>query len=383
MTLSTTTNRVSYTGNGVTTAFSFPYYFLADADLTVVLVTISTGAESTLVLNTDYTITGAGSPAGGTVTTTTAYSSSYNVVIYRNPALTQSADFVENQALPAATLEQGLDRATMIDQRTRELVGRSIRQPEGDTTDIDYLPPKVTRASKYLAFDADGDPIATAGTADATPVSAFMATVLDDTTASAARTTLGLGTAAVAATGTSTGNVPLAENVIGKQTIWVPAGAMVGRTTNGAASGTTETTTNKVMLKTLDFDTSTQEFAQFMVRMPKSWNESTVTAQFDWTAASGSGGVVWAIEGLALTDDDAYDQAFGTAQTATDTLIAANDRHASPATSAVTIAGSPAAEDCVVFQVKRNVSDGSDTLGVDAKLIGVTLFYTTDTGVDA
>lgn len=172
---------------------------------------------------------------------------------------------------------------------------------------------------------------------------------------------------------------------VGKETIYVPAGAMVARTTNGAASGTVETTTNKVMLKTLDFDTSTQEFAQFSIRMPKSWNESTVTAAFTWSHASTTTnfGVVWALEGIALSDDDAGDTAFGTAQQVADTGGTTNDIYVTSATSAITIGGTPAAEDWVVFQVKRVPSDGSDTMAIDARLHGVTVYITTDASTDA
>lgn len=169
---------------------------------------------------------------------------------------------------------------------------------------------------------------------------------------------------------------------IGKQTVWVPAGAMTARTTNGAASGTTESTTNKVMNKTLDFDTTTQEFAQFTVAFPKGWNEGTVTFIPFWTAASGSGGVVWGLQGVALSNDDAIDTAFGTAQTSSDTLIAALDVHVGPESSAITIAGTPAVGDICYFQINRTVSDGGDTLGVDAKLIGIQLLYTIDSNVD-
>lgn len=174
----------------------------------------------------------------------------------------------------------------------------------------------------------------------------------------------------------------LSEIGVGKQTIWVPAAAMTSRTTNGAASGTTESTTNKVMNKTLDFDTTTQEFAQFTVAFPKGWNEGTVTFIPFWTAASGSGGVVWGLQGVALSNDDAIDTAFGTAQTSTDTLIAALDVHVGPESSAITIAGTPAVGDICYFQINRTVSDGSDTLGVDAKLIGIQLLYTTNSNVD-
>ena len=169
----------------------------------------------------------------------------------------------------------------------------------------------------------------------------------------------------------------------GLHTLWVPAMAMYARTTSGAAIGSTETTTNKVMLKSFDFDASSIEYVQFTVRMPKSWNEGTFTAAFLWTAASGSGDVIWGIQGVAIGNDDAIDAAFGTAQTATDSLIAANDNHVSPTTSAATIAGTPAAEDWVVFQVYRNATAGGDTLGVDAQLLGVTIYVTINAANDA
>ena len=174
----------------------------------------------------------------------------------------------------------------------------------------------------------------------------------------------------------------LSEVGLGKQTVWIPAGAMTARTTNGAASGTTESTTNKVMNKTLDFDTTTQEFAQFTVAFPKGWNESTVTFIPYWTAASSTGGVVWALQGVAISNDDVIDAAFGTEQTSTDTLIATTDIHVGPESAAITIAGTPAEGDICYFQIKRNVSDGSDTLGADARLIGIKLIYTINSNVD-
>jgi hypothetical protein len=160
---------------------------------------------------------------------------------------------------------------------------------------------------------------------------------------------------------------------------------MISRTTNGAAAGSVETTTNKIMLSSLDFDTTTQEFAQFSIRMPKSWNESTVTARFTWSHPSTTTnfGVVWALEAIALSDDDAGDTAFGTAQQIADTGGTTNDIYISGATPALTIGGTPAAEDWVVFQVKRVVADGSDTMAVDARLHGVTLYITTDAANDA
>lgn len=164
---------------------------------------------------------------------------------------------------------------------------------------------------------------------------------------------------------------------------YVPASAMVARTTNGAAAGSTETSTNDVMIVTKDFDQTTAEGAQFSVSMPKSWDEGTVTFVPYWTAASGSGGVVWSLAGMALSDDDLLDTAFGTAQTSTDTLIATTDLMVGPESSAITIAGTPAAGDLVFFQVARVPGDASDTLNADAKLLGVRIRCKVNSGNDA
>lgn len=178
---------------------------------------------------------------------------------------------------------------------------------------------------------------------------------------------------------TALGYTPLKA---GKVSYPIAAASMTARTTSGAAAGTSESTTNKVMLTTFDFDASTDEFTQILVPMPKNWDEGTVTAQFYWTA-SNTGNVVWGAQGVALSDDDAVDTAFGTAQTVTDGVTAAGDVMISAETSAITIAGSPAAGDLVIFQFYRDADNGSDTCTVDAKLIAVKLFITLDASDEA
>jgi hypothetical protein len=173
---------------------------------------------------------------------------------------------------------------------------------------------------------------------------------------------VGTGTASVLTTSTT-------------QTIWVPAAAMTPRTTNGAASATTETSTNKRMIVTLNFDASTAEYAQFEVGMPKGWNDGTVTAEFIWSATT-IGDVVWALQAVAVSDADTLDVAFGTAVTVTDAVAGANQLNISAATSAITVGGSPANGDTVVFQAYRDAANGSDTLAADARLHGIRIFYT-------
>lgn len=196
--------------------------------------------------------------------------------------------------------------------------------------------------------------------------------------------TLPLANGGTSATSASDARTQL-ELAFGKQTVWVPAGAMVSRTTNGAAAGSVEMTTNKNMVKTLDFDATTQEFAQFDIRMPKSWDEGTVTFIPVWSHPSTTTnfGVVWGLDAVAISDDDTMDVAFGTEQTSTDTGGTTNDAYQGPESSAITVAGTPAAGDLVQFRIHRNVSDGSDTMAVDARLHGVVLLYTNNASNDA
>ena len=164
MTVSTTTNRISYAGNDSTTAFATGFKFYANGDLTVTLVTDSTGAEVVKVITTDYTVADAGVDSGGTVTMGTPPATGETLVIERTQAYTQPVDLVENDPFPSNTVEQQLDRMVIMAQQNDSTLTRSLRQPDGDTTDIDKLPVKVTRATKVLAFDSDGDPVASTST---------------------------------------------------------------------------------------------------------------------------------------------------------------------------------------------------------------------------
>ena len=167
----------------------------------------------------------------------------------------------------------------------------------------------------------------------------------------------------------------------GQHTIWMPAGAMTPTTTSGAQFGSLEATTNKQMIETLDFNTATDEYAQFSIQMPKGWDLGTLIAQFVWSNLSGTGTVAWTLQAVALADGDAIDTAFSSSGGAVvDTVLTAGDIHISSEASALTALGSPAAEELIYFQVYRDVS--ADTLGVDARLHGIKIHYTTDASTD-
>ncbi|MFD1982463.1 DUF2793 domain-containing protein [Mesorhizobium newzealandense] len=214
------------------------------------------------------------------------------------------------------------------------------------------------------------------GTLNTTAI-AYTQLVLTGTVPSARTITAGTG---LTGGGDLSANRTIAAD-IGKQTVWVPAGAMVPRTTNGAATGTAEMATNKNMLATLDFDTTTQEFAQFDIRMPKSWNEGTVTFIPVWShaATTTNFGVAFGLDAVAVSDGDALDVAFGTAVVVTDTGGTTNTSYQGAESGAVTVSGSPAAGDLVMFRIHRDPANGSDTMAIDARLHGVVVLYVIDT----
>ena len=175
-----------------------------------------------------------------------------------------------------------------------------------------------------------------------------------------------------------------AIKVAGKESIWVPAVSMYPNSTNGCADLAQVELSNGPEIKTLDFDKDSDEFAQFAVAFPKSWNEGTVTFQAFFTAAStNTGTTAWGLSGVAIADNDSCNTAFGTQVVATAKAHSgtSNDLDVAAESGAVTIAGSPSTDEQVFFQISRDVS--ADSLTADAKLLGIKLFFTTDAANDA
>ena len=172
----------------------------------------------------------------------------------------------------------------------------------------------------------------------------------------------------------------------GKETIWIPAGAMRPTVSNGCATITdVQTTAGRPDMQVLDFDASADEHAQFGIAFPKSWNEGDISYQVYWTTtATDTDGVAWGLQGVAVSDDDTIDVAYGSIELVTDDALgAAEDLCVTAESSAFTIGGSPAVNDICYFRIFRDVSDSNDDMAEDARLIGVKIFFTTDAANDA
>jgi len=164
MTISSTTVKNSYNGNGSTLVFTYTFRIFQDSDLEVIIRS-SAGTETIKTLNTHYTVEGEGNSSGGTVTFLKSLPdydytplSTDKVIIRRKLPQTQSIDYIANDPFPAESHEEGLDRAMMSLQEMQEELDRAIKLSRTNTiTSTEFSQDATARANKVLAFNASGE----------------------------------------------------------------------------------------------------------------------------------------------------------------------------------------------------------------------------------
>jgi hypothetical protein len=157
MTVSSDLNRISYSGNGSTTLFPVNYYFLENTHLQVILISAS-GVETIQTLTTNYTVSGAGNPAGGSVTMLVPPPSGTTLVIQRDVPATQETDYLANDPFPAESHERALDKLTMLVQQNERESGRALKIPLAAVpTTSTELPLPV--GNKLLAWNSNASAV--------------------------------------------------------------------------------------------------------------------------------------------------------------------------------------------------------------------------------
>lgn len=267
------------------------------------------------------------------------------------------------------------DNALRIEALSREVLSKSVTAQPTSPSDGDvYILPATHTGAQWSLFSVEDITIYRDGTWYAwAPVDGLVANIagsLEAYDGSSGWDTIGGG-------GGSTQ---------GKQAIYISAGAMRPSVTGGCAPlAALATGANQPDVVTLDFDAGTDEFAQFSFVMPKKWNEGTISAVFHWSHAATTTNfdVVWALQAVAVGNDDTIGTSYGTAVTVTDTGGTTNDLYISSETSAITVGGSPGPEEMVFFRAYRDADAGGDNLAIDARLHGITVYVITDADTDA
>ena len=139
MTRTTTTNTVSAIGTGAIATIPYTFPIATSADLVGTQRDLN-GAETTLVLGTDYTVTGAGTLAGGNIVSVAAIPLGYKWVFKRERAITQATDLRNQGAYYPEVIEDALDKLTDIAQQHKEKLDRCLTASETDSLSSYLLP---------------------------------------------------------------------------------------------------------------------------------------------------------------------------------------------------------------------------------------------------
>ena len=169
---------------------------------------------------------------------------------------------------------------------------------------------------------------------------------------------------------------PAPASPTAETSIYVDAAAMRPAATNGPAVDDGTDGTNAGIDRLL-FDGVTAETAFFKWSPPPQWDGGVVQVEFFWETAGGTAGqyVKWESAAGAISNDDVWDASLGTAVAVEDTITADGDMQ-SVITGDVTIAGTPADGDMVIFRVTRSVTAVTATASAqDAELWGVRVHY--------
>lgn len=149
-----------FTATGGETVFPVSFPFFSATDLLVQRV--RAGSTTTLTLGTDYSVTGGGAPAGGTVTLAAPALAGDLIVIASAQPVARTSEWTDGQALTARALNAEFARWWIAAQQLARDSGQAVRVPISEPPLAD-LPPAATRANKFLTFDSEGQPIVSDG----------------------------------------------------------------------------------------------------------------------------------------------------------------------------------------------------------------------------
>lgn len=176
MTIPVSSRRNDYVGNGSVSTYAYGFKIFSGSGLTV-KVRNTSDVETTLTLTTDYTVTGAGDAAGGTIVLVNAsqawltggnLTTGYVLTILGIEPLDQLTDIRNQGTYYPEAHEDTFDHLVMIDQQQQNQLDGAFRLPDTiDPDDVDTRLP-IPAALKGIRWNADADGLEnyTPGSAD-------------------------------------------------------------------------------------------------------------------------------------------------------------------------------------------------------------------------
>jgi hypothetical protein len=156
------TRRKVYSGSAGVGPYAFTFPVISQTDIAVY-------KNSTLLtLTTNYTVTISSANGTGSVTLVVAATNADQITIVGSRTIQRTTDFVTAGDLSAASLNEQLDGEIIMIQQIAEENKRTLKAPVYDLEAVEdggvlnmVLPTAANRAGNVLAFDSNGNPIAT------------------------------------------------------------------------------------------------------------------------------------------------------------------------------------------------------------------------------
>ena len=233
--ISNVTRRVVYAASG-TGPYAFTFEILASTDIAVYR------DDTLLTLTTNYTVTIAANGTGS-ITLTAAPTGATQIAIVGNRTIQRTTDFVTGGDFFANTVNDEMDQQTIFAQQNAEGLTRALQAPQTDPTSINMtLPRKADRASKTLAFDADGNPSIGISAADVANAVTYATNAANSATAAASSASSASSSASAASGSASTASTQASNASTSASNASTSASGASTSATNAAASASTATT---------------------------------------------------------------------------------------------------------------------------------------------
>lgn len=321
--MTTTANplRADSTGNGVGLNHPYTWKINAKTELLVTKVTDATGAEQTLTVDVDYTVTGIGSESGGNVVINPALPSGFSLVITPNVQYKQDADFTNQNSVPPAEVESALDKLSVQIKQMAEIQTRTV------TVKVGLTPTEL----QITSAPADGYGLVWDGTdGELRNTTASLAT-LEGNAQTVASNISDINTVATDLNGTDTiGTV--ATDLSGSDTIGTVAGAIAnvnavgGSITNVNTVATNIANVNAVAADATDIGTVATNIANVNTVAGISANVTTVAGiSANVSTVAGDSGDINTLSGISADIQTLADIEDGTVATTAISDLAAID----------------------------------------------------------
>lgn len=387
---------LSYTGPG---DYSFLFPILEEGFIDV-SHRDTDGSVTQLAISVDYTVTlnpdttgdvnlTYDSPAGGPYTG--------DIIIERVIPIDQQVDWVNGGPLDMELLERTFDRLTMIAQQLKNTIdiGTSAFNWRGNwTTDTFYsVNELVVGGGTESIYIATADH--TSGDFATDVANGLFELLIDVNTVAEAVGILDeddfiSNSATEAPSQQSTDvyvrNTAIPEETTGKQTIWVPASSMTLPVTAASAtpaimsSGSPQTE-----MSVLDFNSGVVEQCYFQIALPKGWDVSVglTFAVYSTSSGTGSGIARWQLHLRAYDDQNDLTVSTGSQTAVEDGYGGIDLLRISLESSPVQVpVGGPSPGDLITFRLLRHGAHANDNMPGVVRLIGIKVFFTTNSITD-